>query len=307
MFLIGDTKLLVRLCLNYCTLNKKGEQSVLHPRTCVKKFIYLCLLFICSFMITLYSSMYAKAFVNLRPLADLIKLCVEAKQIRPFASVKSFIKNAKTSEILVVCKNAAKSGEAKLIVEIAKEKGVIKVSSAQAIENTLEKFGKRLEVLKNNGVPYTQNVKEELYTKIAERISSNKTLTNKELKAEIDAIFKKGIVHPVTKVRYNEKGYPIFKTATEVNLPKDLHLARDSKQFEYANKELAAQIEKNPAMAEKFTPRQLEYIKNGRTPEGYTWHHHEDSGKLQLVETSVHQQTSHKGGRSIWGGGKEYR
>lgn len=280
---------------------------MLASRTCVKNFIFLCLLILCSFGIILHTSIYAKAFVNVISLSDLLKLCVEAKQIRPFKSVTSFVKNAKASEIIVICKNASKSGDFKIIVEIAKEKGVIKTSSAQAIENTLYKFSKRLEVLKNNNVPYTQNVKEELYTKIAERISNNKQLTNKELKAEIVAIFKNGIVHPVTKVRYSEKGYPIFKAATEVNLPKYLYFARDAKQFEYATKELAAQIEKNPALAEKFTPRQIEYIKNGRTPEGYTWHHHEDSGKLQLVETSVHQQTAHKGGRSIWGGGKEYR
>jgi HNH/ENDO VII superfamily nuclease len=40
------------------------------------------------------------------------------------------------------------------------------------------------------------------------------------------------------------------------------------------------------------------------TPSGYTWHHHEDLGRMQLVKTSVHDAAQsglhHSGGRSIW-------
>jgi RHS repeat-associated protein len=36
------------------------------------------------------------------------------------------------------------------------------------------------------------------------------------------------------------------------------------------------------------------------TPAGYTWHHHEDLGRMQLVRTDVHAAASHSGGRSIW-------
>jgi HNH/ENDO VII superfamily nuclease len=39
-----------------------------------------------------------------------------------------------------------------------------------------------------------------------------------------------------------------------------------------------------------------------KTPEGYTWHHHEDLGKFQLVRTDIHKlwESRHWGGRSIW-------
>lgn len=39
------------------------------------------------------------------------------------------------------------------------------------------------------------------------------------------------------------------------------------------------------------------------TPKGFTWHHHEDLGRMQLVETKVHRQRGldHHGGSSIWG------
>lgn len=36
------------------------------------------------------------------------------------------------------------------------------------------------------------------------------------------------------------------------------------------------------------------------TPKGYTWHHHQTTGRMQLVETKVHSQTGHTGGFSLW-------
>ena len=36
-----------------------------------------------------------------------------------------------------------------------------------------------------------------------------------------------------------------------------------------------------------------------RTPKGYTWHHHENLGKMQLIRTSVHSQFWHRGGVSL--------
>lgn len=40
-----------------------------------------------------------------------------------------------------------------------------------------------------------------------------------------------------------------------------------------------------------------------KTPEGYTWHHHQDLGRMQLVKNTVHAQKGldHSGGASIWG------
>lgn len=39
------------------------------------------------------------------------------------------------------------------------------------------------------------------------------------------------------------------------------------------------------------------------TPAGYTWHHHQDIGRMQLVPSDLHAKTGHTGGASIWGGG----
>jgi hypothetical protein len=42
-----------------------------------------------------------------------------------------------------------------------------------------------------------------------------------------------------------------------------------------------------------------------RPPNGYSWHHHQDVGKMQLVDIDEHQlAASHTGGMAIWGGGQ---
>ncbi|WP_436006733.1 HNH endonuclease [Knoellia sp. LjRoot47] len=36
-----------------------------------------------------------------------------------------------------------------------------------------------------------------------------------------------------------------------------------------------------------------------RTPAGYTWHHHQDVGLMQLINRDVHRATGHTGGFSL--------
>ena len=36
------------------------------------------------------------------------------------------------------------------------------------------------------------------------------------------------------------------------------------------------------------------------TPDGFTWHHHQDLGVMQLVRSDVHSLSPHTGGVSIW-------
>ena len=51
----------------------------------------------------------------------------------------------------------------------------------------------------------------------------------------------------------------------------------------------------------------MELILDGETPDGYTWHHDAEVGKMQLVESDIHMKTGHTGGRTVWGGGNENR
>lgn len=125
-------------------------------------------------------------------------------------------------------------------------------------------------------------------------------------------------MHPITGVPFEKKiitvdgrafevVVPIFDSKFDAKLPNDKLKASDADQFMECNKQLKEAIENDQDLREQFTPEQLEQIKNGDTPDGYTWHHDAEVGKMQLVDTRTHQLTGHTGGKVIWGGGSENR
>lgn len=101
--------------------------------------------------------------------------------------------------------------------------------------------------------------------------------------------------------------FPQFESTIDVQLPDELIQATDSAQAKFANQELTEKVQNDPEFAKQFNDEQLEQIENGDTPDGYTWHHNEESGKMQLISTEDHQNNRHTGGKAIWGGGKENR
>lgn len=125
--------------------------------------------------------------------------------------------------------------------------------------------------------------------------------------------------HPETGVLYVEKEvvtdtgekikgvFPQFDSKIDIQLPEDMEQAPDRTQFAECNKQLAERVAKDPELRAQFTENQLADIEDGYTPEGYTWHHNEEKGKMQLVDSDIHSQTRHTGGRNIWGGGTENR
>lgn len=60
---------------------------------------------------------------------------------------------------------------------------------------------------------------------------------------------------------------------------------------------------KDPELKSKFTGEELEGFKEGKKPSNYTWYHHQDIGKMQLVDYFEHEAAKHTGGRAYWGGG----
>ena len=130
-----------------------------------------------------------------------------------------------------------------------------------------------------------------------------------------------GTVHPETGVPFDAKlvetnegfkegVFPDFSEnhcVYDAQLPEDLHKASDYEQAKHLNEQLYQTYENGTLDTDQFADRQLEQIRNGDKPEGYTWHHHEEPGRMQLVDTEVHAKTLHTGGRSIWGGGREAR
>ncbi|RUL48185.1 HNH endonuclease [Lysinibacillus antri] len=125
-----------------------------------------------------------------------------------------------------------------------------------------------------------------------------------------------GDVHPETGVPFVEKTingqvgtYPVFESQFNVVIAEQLYLESDHVHFSVANDTLYEAIIENPNLASDLGLSQLDVqaLANGQTPDGFTWHHNEEPGVIQLVDEETHQQTGHTGGREIWGGGSANR
>lgn len=115
--------------------------------------------------------------------------------------------------------------------------------------------------------------------------------------------FTKEVVHlPDGTIR--EGVFPEFPAIFETTLPDELLRATDYQQAQYSNEQLRHAVENDPALKAQFNETQLEQIAAGDTPDGFTWHHHQEPGRMQLVDTNVHMGTGHTGGKEIWGDGR---
>lgn len=99
--------------------------------------------------------------------------------------------------------------------------------------------------------------------------------------------------------------FPEFSSVKDIQLPEDLRFARVNAQEKRCNEELCRDVTENPdEYKDIFTDKQLDQIRAHETPEGYTWHHHQDVGRMQLVDARVHSANRHDGGFVLWGGEK---
>ncbi|MGG0286151.1 HNH endonuclease [Peribacillus butanolivorans] len=84
------------------------------------------------------------------------------------------------------------------------------------------------------------------------------------------------------QVNYDKGGFPIFHSKYDIFLPEKYYLETDAVQFEYLSKALYEEVIRNPELAGKFTAKEYELLKEGRVPKTLTWHHHQESGKMQI-------------------------
>lgn len=122
---------------------------------------------------------------------------------------------------------------------------------------------------------------------------------------ETDVPFEKKII--IVEGEEVEVVVPVFDSAFDAKLPEDKYKATDAEQNKECNSQLKEAITQDEELKSKFDETQLEQIENGETPDGYTWHHDAETGKMQLVDSDTHAKTGHTGGKAIWGGGSENR
>lgn len=70
-----------------------------------------------------------------------------------------------------------------------------------------------------------------------------------------------------------------------------------------ATRHLRDMIDSGTVSESAFTQIQLREIRGGRGKiSGYTWHHHQDAGRMQLVPEQIHKNVKHIGGFGMRGG-----
>ena len=124
----------------------------------------------------------------------------------------------------------------------------------------------------------------------------------RKLKHGLPAMAKQ--VHEKTGVEFDRNGFPKFHAYYTVRLKKEDYKASRETHFYKASKILYNKAMKSRRLRKRFTNSELNAFKSGSIPERYTWHHHQKSGKMQLVFRETHSAVNHIGGYSIWGPGE---
>ena len=120
-------------------------------------------------------------------------------------------------------------------------------------------------------------------------------------------------VHPDGRLFGFDRGFPDFPARFEMTLDQT-ELLRDiattqpfrnaeTRHFREANSALANALEANPELRNTLgITESVEELRSPtlRAPDGFTWHHHQDFGRMQLVPTSVHGPVNHTGGIALW-------
>jgi hypothetical protein len=76
-----------------------------------------------------------------------------------------------------------------------------------------------------------------------------------------------------------------------------------NQSLEAMRRQLADAIRRGQVDARVFDAGQLsEIMKGAREIPGFTWHHHQDLGRMQLVPDKIHKRTLHIGGEGMKGG-----
>ncbi|MBZ2188663.1 HNH endonuclease [Alcanivorax sp. JB21] len=105
--------------------------------------------------------------------------------------------------------------------------------------------------------------------------------------------------YPVTGIVFDRRGFPIFDDVArfDTRLPVDqFRGASYTQQMQMATSDLAEAVGRGQVRTASFTDAQLQQIRSGSPRiDGYSWHHHQDTGRMQLVPRDIHKRTGHLG------------
>jgi RHS repeat-associated protein len=122
----------------------------------------------------------------------------------------------------------------------------------------------------------------------------------------VERVFK-GKTYRINKDKNAMPEFTIFETYLDKT---HINSSDDEAHFEASNKRLGELLLEKPNLKVELGLTDKQYIHlikspaSKKSPKGLTWHHHQDTGKMQLVNTKLHERFGHIGGMERWGGGR---
>lgn len=107
----------------------------------------------------------------------------------------------------------------------------------------------------------------------------------------------------VQRVTFDNRGFPIFDPYVKVEIRITGDLANMSREahMRAATRQLRNDIKIGKVDKSMFSEIELKDIGSGKEKIGqYTWHHHQETGRMQLVPTGIHEWIKHVGGNQLW-------
>jgi hypothetical protein len=177
--------------------------------------------------------------------------------------------------------------------------GTAKVMTSAAREVRLARLLAESLAIARNKMPYDPRAVEQLLKLNKQGVVSH---TIPEFTAKNAKLA--GQRHPDTGIVFDQKGFPIFDDVAKVEtrITGDLSKMTPDAHMRAATRKLREDVLAGKVDRKMFTDAEWTQIKGGHEKIGeYTWHHHQDSGRMQLVPSKIHKDTGHLGGDDLWG------
>lgn len=128
---------------------------------------------------------------------------------------------------------------------------------------------------------------------------------------EAGAVAKRIKKRSIYQLNKDENGMPEFTIFETYLGDEHINSCDSDAHFKAANKRLGELLIDNPNLSNELglTDNQYKQLTKkppaAKSPDYLTWHHHQDTGKMQLVDEDLHKRFGHIGGMERWGGGRK--
>ena len=172
--------------------------------------------------------------------------------------------------------------------------------AAKAVKDVEKMKAAMNDAVKGSDLPYNS---QQIRTELEKRYNAGNVVSTTVPPANGKNVKLAGQRHPITGVVFDSKGFPIFDdfAAYDTKISAKAFNGVDyTGQMKLATQDLADAIRKGQIDKSKFEPEQLKAIFSGQSKiPDYTWHHHQDSGRMQLIPERIHRETGHIGGEAM--------